>query len=112
MADAPSPATVSLSRSRVTETPRHLACGQDSAETPGATADLRALARLVLARDTRRDGNRDKVSRPGARDRAIMLDDCRTLLLGLVPARESCAWRLPVLAELALALRQETYRRT
>ena len=47
----------------MSETPGHLACGQGSAETPGATADLRALARLVLARDTRRDSNRDTVSR-------------------------------------------------
>jgi hypothetical protein len=63
MADAPSPATVSMSRSRIAETPRHLAFRRDSAETPGKTADLHALARLVLARDTQRDSNRDKLSR-------------------------------------------------
>jgi hypothetical protein len=63
MADVPSPATVSVSRSRVAETPRHVAFRQDSAETPGKTADLHALALLVLARDTRRDTGRDKVSR-------------------------------------------------
>lgn len=63
MADVPSPATVSTSRSPVAETPRHVAFRQDSAETPGKTADLHALALLVLARDTRRDSGRDKVSR-------------------------------------------------
>jgi hypothetical protein len=63
MADAPSPATVSMSRSRVAETPGHLAFRRDSAKTPGKTADLHALARLVLARDTQRDSNRDKLSR-------------------------------------------------
>jgi hypothetical protein len=63
MIDAPPLTTVSLSRKLVTETPRHLVCGRDSAETPGEAADLQALARLVLARDTRRDSNRDRVSR-------------------------------------------------
>jgi hypothetical protein len=63
MADVPSLATVSLPRSRVTETPRHLVFGRDKAETSGATADLHALARLVLARDTRPDSSRDTVSR-------------------------------------------------
>jgi hypothetical protein len=63
MADASSPATVSMSRSRVAETPRHLKFPQGSAETPGKTADLHALARLVLARDSQRDSNRDKLSR-------------------------------------------------
>jgi hypothetical protein len=63
MANAPSPATVSLPRSRVNETPRHLAFGRDGAEIAGETADLHALALLVLARDTRRDSGRDKVSR-------------------------------------------------
>ena len=63
MADAPAPVTVSLSQPLGSETPRHLASRRDSAETTVETANLKALARLVLARDTRRDSGRDRVSR-------------------------------------------------
>ena len=64
MADAPGPATVSLSRPLGSETPRHPAFRRDSAETTGETAGLKALARLVLTRDSRRDTERDRASRP------------------------------------------------
>jgi len=63
MVDALGPATVSLSRPLGSETPRHLAFRRDNPETIGETPGLKALARLVLARDTRRDSNRDGVSR-------------------------------------------------
>jgi hypothetical protein len=63
MTDAPAPATVSLSRPLRSETPRHPAFQQGSAETASDTPGLKALARLVLTRDSRRDTNRDKASR-------------------------------------------------
>jgi hypothetical protein len=63
MTDARAPAAVSLSRPRGTETPRHPQPNRDGAETIVETPDLQALARLVLARDTGRDSNRDRVSR-------------------------------------------------
>lgn len=64
MAEAPAPATVSLSRPPGSETPRHPAFSRDSGETTSETPSLKALARLVLARDSRRDTKRDRVSRP------------------------------------------------
>jgi hypothetical protein len=64
MADAPAPAPVSLSRPLRSETPRQPAFRRDSVETIGETPGLKALARLVLARDNRRDTERDRVSRP------------------------------------------------
>jgi hypothetical protein len=54
---------VSLSRPLGRETPRQSASRQDGGETATETVDLKALARLVLARDVRRDSNRDTVSR-------------------------------------------------
>src|ERR1700737_2470937 len=54
---------VSLSRPVARETPRHPPSCRDTGETFPETSDLKALARLVLARDTRRDSNRDRVSR-------------------------------------------------
>jgi hypothetical protein len=54
---------VSLSRPLGRETPRQSASRQDGGETATETVDLKALARLVLARDARRDSNRDTVSR-------------------------------------------------
>jgi hypothetical protein len=63
MAELPSPSAVSLSRPPGSETPRHLGPRRDSGETPAETVDLKALARLVLIRDARRDSNRDRVSR-------------------------------------------------
>jgi len=54
---------VSLSRPLGSETPRHPPFCRDSGETTAETGGLKALARLVLARDTRRDSNRDRVSR-------------------------------------------------
>jgi hypothetical protein len=63
MSDAPASAAVPLSRSLGTETPRHHLPNRDGAETIAETPDLQALARLVLTRDTRRDSNRDRVSR-------------------------------------------------
>ena len=53
---------VSLSRPPGSETPRHPPFCRDSGETMAETPDLKALARLVLARDTQRDSNRDRVS--------------------------------------------------
>ena len=46
--------TVSVSRSPVSETARHLAKFRDSGETVAETSSLKALARRVLDRDTRR----------------------------------------------------------
>ena len=54
---------VSLSRPLGSETPRHPPFYRDSGETTAETGGLKALARVVLARDTRRDRNRDRVSR-------------------------------------------------
>ena len=51
--------TVSVSRSPVSETARHLAKFRDSGETVVETSPLKALARRVLDRDTRRDTTRD-----------------------------------------------------
>src|SRR5437763_8046655 len=51
--------TVSVSRSAVSETARHLAKFRDSGETVAETSPLKALARRVLDRDTRRDASRD-----------------------------------------------------
>ena len=51
--------TVSVSRSPVSETARHLAKFRDSGETVAETSPLKALARRVLDRDTRRDASRD-----------------------------------------------------
>jgi hypothetical protein len=62
MAEALSPPAVSLSRSQVRKTARHLGPHGDTGETAAETIDLKALARLVLA-DTRRDSDRDRVSR-------------------------------------------------
>jgi hypothetical protein len=64
MTEALAPATVSLSRSPVRETPRHPPFERDGGEKITATAGLRALAHLVLTRDSRRDSKRDRVSRP------------------------------------------------
>src|SRR5437762_12173838 len=50
---------VSVSRSPVSETARHLAKFRDSGETVVETSPLKALARRVLDRDTRRDTSRD-----------------------------------------------------
>src|SRR5437762_6066241 len=50
---------VSVSRSPVSETARHLAKFRDSGETVAETSPLKALARRVLDRDTRRDASRD-----------------------------------------------------
>lgn len=63
MAELPSPSAVSLSQPLGSETPRHLGPRRDSGETAAETVDLKALARLVLIRDARRDSNRDRVSR-------------------------------------------------
>jgi hypothetical protein len=63
MAELPSPSAVSLSRPLGSETPRHLGPRRDSGDTSPETVDLKALARLVLIRDIRRDSNRDGVSR-------------------------------------------------
>jgi hypothetical protein len=46
---------------------RHPAVWRGSAETAGETPGLKALARLVLTRDSRRDAERDRVSRPSPR---------------------------------------------
>src|SRR5437899_11717669 len=51
--------TVSVSRSPVSETARHLAKFRESGETVAETSPLKALARRVLDRDTRRDTSRD-----------------------------------------------------
>jgi hypothetical protein len=63
MPDAPDCDAVSLSCALGPETPRHFPEKQDMPETAPATTDLKALARLVLARDTRRDAGRDSLSR-------------------------------------------------
>jgi|HubBroStandDraft_4_1064222.scaffolds.fasta_scaffold75996_3 hypothetical protein len=63
MAEGPAPATVSPSRPLGCETPRHPPFRRDSTETIGEASGLKALARLVLARDKRRDIERDEVSR-------------------------------------------------
>ena len=49
-------------RQRDSETARQLPCRQDNPETRRETVDLKALARLVLARDIRRDTERDRLS--------------------------------------------------
>ncbi len=64
MADAPAPATVSPSRPPGSETPRRPPSRRDDSETGGKTLGLKALAHLVIARDTRRDAARDSPSRP------------------------------------------------
>jgi hypothetical protein len=64
MTDAPSLAAASVSLPLWVETPRHLYLRRDGPETTSETVDLKALARVVLARDTRRDSNRDRTS-PG-----------------------------------------------
>src|SRR5438046_2713106 len=51
--------TVSVSRSPVSETARHLANFRDNGKTVAETSPLKALARRVLDRDTRRDTTRD-----------------------------------------------------
>ena len=61
MTDAPAPAAVPLSRAPVSETPGHPRLRRDSAGTLAETVDLKALARLVLARDNHRDTRRDNV---------------------------------------------------
>ena len=71
MAEAPLTAAVSLSRSPAGETPRHPAQFRDGDETPAETSPLKALARRVLERDTRRDTTRDSLSR-GAPVGAVM----------------------------------------
>jgi hypothetical protein len=63
MADALAPATVSPSRLLGSETPRQPPFRRDDSETSGKTPGLKALARLVIARDTRRDAERDSLSR-------------------------------------------------
>jgi hypothetical protein len=63
MADAPAPATVSPSRLPGNETPRQPPFRRDDSETSGKTPGLKALARLVIARDARRDAERDSLSR-------------------------------------------------
>jgi hypothetical protein len=63
MSDVSAAPTVSLSRPLNSETPRHPLRGRDSTETIGEATGLKALARLVLARDKRRDIGRDEVSR-------------------------------------------------
>jgi hypothetical protein len=63
MNDAPGPASVSVSRPQGSETARHPAFRRDSTETAGETPGLKALARLVLTRDSRRDTERCRASR-------------------------------------------------
>jgi len=55
MADAPSQTAVSLSRSQARETQGHLRSFRDRPETPVEMVDLKALARLVVARDKKQD---------------------------------------------------------
>ena len=57
------PRGVSLSRLLGRETPRHFRRERDSRRTMTETVSLKALARLVLERDTARDGQRDTASR-------------------------------------------------
>ncbi len=64
MADAQAPAAVPLSRPLGSETPRHPTFQPDGTGTVGETSSLKALARLVLARDRRRGSGRDRVSPP------------------------------------------------
>ncbi len=59
MAKVPISETVSLSRSPTPETPRHSLPARDGTETKAETPDLKELARLVFARNIRRDGARD-----------------------------------------------------
>ena len=54
---------VLLSRPPAPETPRHLQKPCNESGTVGKTTDLKALARLVLARDSRRSPDRDGISR-------------------------------------------------
>ena len=63
MPDAPAPATVRLSRLPGSETLRRAPCRRDDAETNRETLCLKALARLVIARDSQRDTERDTLSR-------------------------------------------------
>lgn len=71
MVDAPAPAPVSLSRPLGSETLRRPQFGRDSGETMVETSGLKALARLVLTRDSRRDAQRDAVSRPSPQTEAL-----------------------------------------
>jgi|SRR5215471_8336726 len=94
MADNPfSPRTVSLSRSLARETPRHLPSCRDRSETPAETTDLKALAFLVLARETQRDSNRDRVSRDTrateARQSALV---CRGVAEGETASETPAVW--------------------
>jgi hypothetical protein len=63
MAEVPAPASVSLSRCPGSETPRHPGFRRDSGAATAGSPGLKALARLVLTRDSRRDTERDRVSR-------------------------------------------------
>ncbi len=63
MAEAPIRETVSLSQPLTRETPRQLPKWRTNSETVGETPDLKSLARLVFARDVRRDTARDRAPR-------------------------------------------------
>ena len=63
MSDVSAAPTVSLSRPLSGETPRHPPRRRDSTETIGEISGLKAIARLVLARDRRRDKERNEGSR-------------------------------------------------
>ena len=55
--------TVSLSRPPAAETPRHLQKPCDASGTVDETTDLKALARLALARASPRSANQDGMAR-------------------------------------------------
>src|SRR3977135_3607658 len=63
MTDVPAPAGVSLSRRLGSETLRHPKLCRDGGETIGETLSLKALALLVISRDSSRDAERDRVAR-------------------------------------------------
>jgi hypothetical protein len=66
MVEASTPGAVSLSRVVETGTSRHPPPQRDSGETTAETPDLKALAQLVIGRDSQRDGARDRVPQPAS----------------------------------------------
>jgi hypothetical protein len=86
--------SVSVSRPLASETPRHLPSSRDGTETPAETTDLKALAFLVLARDTQQDSNGDRVSR-GTRATETPADSPFWSLVGLRGARQQARRLLP-----------------